>query len=55
MNIVNSKVTWQYRYIDCSIDKLGVPSIKKKNRWRSTKNLKLLHITKSKKIDKLLK
>ncbi len=41
MNIIDDKIKWQYRYLDCSINNIGVPSIKKENEWRETENYKL--------------
>ena len=48
MNIINGKLNWQYRYIDCSINKKGVPKIESKNKWRSTKTLKIVQVNQSK-------
>ena len=42
MNIVNNNINWEYRYIECSLNKVGIPSIEKINNWRSAKTLKLL-------------
>ena len=39
MNIINNNINWEYRYIECSLNKIGIPNIEKINSWISAKNI----------------